>query len=80
MIYAIGTYGKFEEMDKRLTRFGSCSEMKRAELRAWQELPASERIRVVMEINSEFDSLKGRGSEVPKLDRTLFRGLERPSG
>jgi hypothetical protein len=60
-------------MDKRITRFSSFKEMKTAQRDAWQKLPASERIRAVMDITTELYALKGLCPDVPRLQRTLVR-------
>src|ERR1700728_4598090 len=58
-------------MDKRITRYSSHTEMKADQYRAWQRLPANERIRAVMELNLELYALKGGVSDAPRLHRTL---------
>jgi hypothetical protein len=54
-------------MDKRITRYSSHTEMKADQYRAWQRLPANERIRAVMDLNLELYALKGRVSDAPRL-------------
>ncbi len=74
-------------MDKRITRYTSLEAMKADEYRLWQRLPGSERMRAVMELNMravmelnmDLYGLKGRGTEAPRLQRTLVRFIRRSS-
>src|ERR1700733_8679482 len=52
--------------------------MKADQYRAWQRLPANERIRAVMDLNLELYALKGGASDATRLQRTLVRIQRRP--
>jgi hypothetical protein len=66
-------------MDKRITRYKNLHTMKADEIRAWQRLPGSERIRAVMDLNLELYAMKGQAADAPRLQRTLIR-FQRRSG
>ena len=65
-------------MDKRITRYSSHEAMKADQYRAWQSLPASERIRAVMDLTLDLYSLKGEVRDAPRLQRTVIRLQRRP--
>jgi hypothetical protein len=60
-------------MDKRIIRYPNHAAMKAAQYRAWQRLPASERIRAVMDLTLDLYALKGEVPDAPRLQRTLIR-------
>jgi hypothetical protein len=60
-------------MDKRITRYNSHVAMRADQYRAWQRLPASERIRAVMDLTLDLYALKGEVRDAPRLQRDLIR-------
>jgi hypothetical protein len=66
-------------MDKTIKRFHSIDAMKADDIRDWQRLPGSERIRAVSELTTALYVLKGQSSNVQRLQRTLVR-IKRPPG
>jgi hypothetical protein len=60
-------------MDKTITSYESLEELKAAELREWQALPAYERLRVVSELTLAVYRLKDPSLDVPRLERTLIQ-------
>lgn len=67
-------------MDKTIRRFRSIDDMRTAAIRDWQKLPASERLKAVMELTLEGYRMKGMVIDgVPRLQRTLVR-IKRPPG
>lgn len=66
-------------MDKTIRRF-RIEEKRTAAIRDWQKLPASERLKAVMELTLEGYRMKGMVIDgVPRLQRTLVR-IKRPPG
>jgi hypothetical protein len=66
-------------MDKTIKRYSSLDAMKADGIRAWQRVPASERIRAVSDLTTVLYALKGQPADVQRLQRTLIR-IRRPSG
>ena len=66
-------------MDKAITIFASLEELKAAELREWQALPAYERLRAVSELTLAACRIKEPAQNVRRLQRTLVH-LERTKG
>jgi hypothetical protein len=66
-------------MDKTIKRYGSLDAMKADGIRAWQRLPACERIRAVSELTTVLYALKGHPPDVQRLQRILIR-IKRPPG
>jgi hypothetical protein len=66
-------------MDKTVKRYSSLDAMKADGIRAWQRVPASERIRAVSELTTVLYALKGQPPDVQRLQRTLVR-VKRPPG
>jgi hypothetical protein len=64
-------------MDKAIRKFVSLDEMKADEYRAWQELPAHERMKAVAEITLAAYQMKEPTADVRRLQRTLVH-LQRP--
>jgi len=60
-------------VDKTIATFESVAELKAAELREWQALPAHERLRAVSELTLAAYRLKDPSFHVPRLERTLVR-------
>jgi len=58
-------------MDKAITTFESMEELKAAELREWQSLPAHERLRAVSELTLAFYRMKEPELDVRRIQRTL---------
>ena len=58
-------------MDKAIRKFASLDEMKADEFRAWQELPAQERMKAVAEITLAAYRMKEPAVNVRRLQRTL---------
>jgi hypothetical protein len=65
-------------MDKKITRYSSLQAMKTDQIRSWQRLPGSERIRAVMDLNLDLYALKGGAADAPRLQRTIVRFKRRP--
>ena len=66
-------------MDKTITVYTSFEEMKAAELREWQVLPAHVRLRAVAEMTLAAYRMKESLQEVPRMDRTHLVELSRPT-
>jgi hypothetical protein len=64
-------------MDKVIRKYASLDEMKADEYRAWQELPAHERMNAVTEITLAAYQMKEPATDVRRLQRTLVH-LQRP--
>lgn len=64
-------------MDKVIRQFTSLEAMKTDEYRDWQELPAHERMKAVVEITLAAYRMKGLTPDVRRLQRTLVH-LQRP--
>ncbi len=64
-------------MNKAIVTYNSFDEMKAAELREWQALPAHERLRAVAEMTLAAWRLKEPTAEIPPMDKTLVH-LPRP--
>ena len=60
-------------MDKTITAFESLDELKTAELREWQSLPAHERLRAVSELTLALCRMKEPDREVRPMQKTLVR-------
>ena len=58
-------------MDKTITAFQSLDELKVAELREWQSLPAHERLRAVSELTLALYRMKEPDLDVRRIQRTL---------
>lgn len=58
-------------MDKTITTFASLEDMKAAELREWQALPAHERLRAVAEMTLAAYRMKDPSDDVVRIQRTL---------
>jgi hypothetical protein len=58
-------------MDKSIRKYANLDEMKADEYRAWQELPAHERMRAVAEMTLAAYQMKEGGTDVRRLQRTL---------
>ena len=58
-------------MDKAITTLESMEELKAAELREWQSLPAHERLRAVSELTLAFYRMKEPELDVRRIQRTL---------
>jgi hypothetical protein len=68
-----------EAMDKTIRTFSSLDEMKAAELREWQALPAYERLRAVAEMTLAAWRMKEPSQDVAGIQRTLVH-LQREKG
>jgi hypothetical protein len=64
-------------MDKGIRKFVSLDAMKAEEYRAWQQLPAHERMAAVAEITLAAYQMKEPPPDVRRLQRTLVH-LQRP--
>ncbi len=60
-----------EAMDKTITTYTSLQDMKAAELREWQDLPAHERLRAVSELTAAAYGMKEPSEDVRRIQRTL---------
>ncbi len=58
-------------MDKSIATYASLDEMKAAELREWQALPAHERLRAVSELTAAAYRMKEPSQDVQRIQRTL---------
>jgi hypothetical protein len=58
-------------VDKTITAFQSLDELKVAELREWQSLPAHERLRAVSELTLALYRMKEPDLDVRRIQRTL---------
>jgi len=58
-------------MNKTITAFSSLKEMKAAELREWQSLPAHERLRAVGEMTLAAYQMKDPSQDVARIQRIL---------
>ena len=58
-------------MDKTITTFSSLEDMKAAELREWQSLPAYERLRAVSEMTLAAYRMKEPSHDAARIQRTL---------
>jgi hypothetical protein len=66
-----------ERMDKTIRKDTSFDEAKADEYRYWQSRPMHERMEAVSKLSSAMYAIKGDGTDVPRLDKTLVR-IERP--
>jgi hypothetical protein len=64
-------------MDKVIRKYASLDAMKADEYRAWQALPAHERMSAVAVLSLEAYQLKEPSAHVPRVQRVLVH-LERP--
>jgi len=60
-----------ETMNKAIVTYASLDEMKDAELREWQALPAYERLRAVGEMTLAAWRMKEPSQDVARIQRTL---------
>jgi len=60
-------------MDKSLHKYSAVREMKAAEYRYWQRLPAHRRVDAAWEISAELYELKGETPDAQRLRRTFLR-------
>jgi hypothetical protein len=63
-------------MDKIIRRYASVADLdkiKAEEYRYWQNRPMHERMDVVSKLSSAMYAIKGDGTDVPRLDKTLVR-------
>ncbi len=58
-------------MNKAIVTYNSFDEMKAAELREWQALPAHERLRAVAEMTLAAWRMKEPTAEISQMDKTL---------
>jgi hypothetical protein len=58
-------------MNKSIAVYSSLEEMKAAELREWQALPAHERLRAVSELTAAAYGMKEPAQDVQRIQRTL---------
>jgi hypothetical protein len=58
-------------MNKSIAVYASLAEMKAAELREWQALPAHERLRAVSELTAAAYGMKEPSQDVRRIQRTL---------
>jgi hypothetical protein len=58
-------------VDKTITIFDSLEELKAAELRDWQSLPAHERLRAASELTLALYRMKEPERDVRRIQRTL---------
>ena len=58
-------------MDKTITIYTSFEDMKAAELREWQALPAHERLRAVAEMTLAVYHMKEPSQDARRIQRTL---------
>jgi hypothetical protein len=66
-------------MDKALSVYNGLDGMKADEYRAWQELPAHQRMSAVAELTLAAYRMKEPAPDVRRLQRTLVH-LQRPQG
>ena len=66
-------------MNKSIVTYTSLEEMKAAELREWQTLPAHERLRAVSELTLAVYRMKEPSQDVRRIQRTLVH-LQRARG
>jgi hypothetical protein len=58
-------------MNKAIAVYSSLEEMKAAELREWQALPAGDRLRAVSELTAAAYGVKEPSQDVRRIQRTL---------
>ena len=60
-------------MDKSLHKYSGVREMKAAEYRYWQGLPAHKRVDAAWDISAELYELKGETPDAQRLQKNLVR-------